>query len=174
MIRRDICDIARTVLGRYIDCAIRLSELRYLSRDERMQDAMTYATELLNLLGELLATHDDYSLLVSLEKLRSVTETNPNFEVTLKRNSTCSYCRSFIREHATYLYVPELEIIFDEVKKSVELGCDIDRMAISARIKDNMARFFETPLSNMKCGKGRDVSAILSDSADVIEKMIFF
>ena len=95
----------------------------------------------------LLSTHEDYSMLATLEKLQTVTDTNPNFEITLKRNAECNYCRSYIFELAQYLYVPEMEILFDAVKKSDFGG--IDRAAVSERISQNRERFFEMPLALM-------------------------
>lgn len=173
MINRDIVDVARTVLGRFTDCAIRLAEKHFLAKDCRMYDAMDAAKGLMKGLCEIFASHSDFSLLETLKGLEQTTEVNPNFEITLKRNAAGSYCRSHISENATYLYLPEMDIIFDEVKKAFEGDFEIDRNAIENRIKANTERFFATPLSEMVCETSNDIGATFKNAAEIIEKLDF-
>ena len=173
MLRRDICDIARTVIGRYVDCAIRLAEIRYLNKDSRMKEAMDASLGLIYALRDVLATHEDFSLLESLQHLQSVTETNPNFEKTLKINAAGYYCRSFITENVSYLYIPEMKIIFDEVQKSVASGNDIDREAITARMQENKDRFLTTSLTEMAAKNIPDLETTLRNAAQIIQSMDF-
>ena len=173
MHRRDIYDIARTVISRYLDCAIRLSELCYLNGGDGMSAAMEASLGLMRELGELLRSHEDYSLYSSLERLRSVTETNPSFEETLKQNATGYYCRSYISENVDELYLPEMIIIFDEVKAALASGSGINREAISARIAENTRRFFSTPLKKMAEREAHPPRSALLAAADIIEKTNF-
>lgn len=173
MINRDIIDVARTVLGRFTDCAVRLAEVHYLEKDSRMYADMEAARNLLKTLCALYASHSDFSLLHSLRLLEKTTEINPNFEITLKRNASGLYCRSHISENATYLYLPEMEIIFGEVKKSFESGNAIDREAIDSKINENTERFFATPLEKMVLSPLNNISDALKSAADIIEKIDF-
>jgi len=173
MINRDIVDVVRTVLGRFTDCAVRLAEIHYLEKDSRMYADMEAARNLLKTLCALYASHSDFSLLHSLRLLEKTTEINPNFEITLKRNASGLYCRSHISENATYLYLPEMEIIFGEVKKSFESGNAIDREAIDSKINENTERFFATPLEKMVLSPLNNISDALKSAADIIEKIDF-
>jgi len=173
MLRRDICDIARTVLGRYTDCAVRLAEIRYIAHDNRMYDAMKSSLGLMKALCGLYASHKDYSLLETIRHLERTTEINPNFEITLKRNASGYYCRSHISENASYLYLPEMKIIFDEVKKASVADVPIDREAVKKRIESNTKRYFEIPLSEMKCDDDRTLPQILREASEIIRDIQF-
>ena len=173
MLRRDIFDIARTVIGRYTDIAIRLAETNYLRKDRYMFTAMEAASSLMGLLRDLLASHKDFSLLESLLRLQRTAPTNPNFERTLKNNAENGYCRSYIYENAAFLDVPEMEILFSEVRKAFENGTDIDRESVNSRMSKNRDRYFETPLSDMKPCHLPPLSDILNKAADVIESVRF-
>lgn len=166
MLRRDVCDIARTVLGRFIDFGILLSKKLYLNGGDPSA-SMERTLELNRTLAGLLATHEDYSMWATLCRLRSVTDTNPDFETTLKRNAENGYCRSYIFENAQYLYVPEMEILFDEVKKAK--NGSPDREAISARAAENRRRYYELPLEKMNEIDRRGVSELLYKAAELID-----
>ena len=167
-LRRDIYDIARTILGRFTEGAVRRAEQLYAQRKDPAP-AMESALALNRLLAGLLSTHEDYSMLATLEKLQTVTDTNPNFEITLKRNAECNYCRSYIFELAQYLYVPEMEILFDAVKKSDFGG--IDRAAVSERISQNRERFFGMPLALMHKIHKPALSQVLNQAAAIIDAL---
>ena len=173
MLKRDITDISRTVLGRFTDCAIRLAEILYLSKNKAMFDAMEAAVCLMKLLCKVLASHSDFSLLETLNGLKRTTEVNPNFEKTLKTNAAGYYCRSHISENAAYLYLPEMEILFDEVKKSFISGKPINRDSLVMRIDVNTKKYHETPLYEMDIEKPDDLHDILNSAADVIENINF-
>ncbi len=169
--RRDLYDIARTVMGRYIDAAILKAELHYLDRAsvDEVSKMMASAVKLLKLLTELLASHEDYSLYESLKKLESVTETNPNFEETLKNNAECGYCRSYIYENAEYLYLPELEHLFCEVKNAVCESREIDKEALAKGFEEIRRRYFALPLEEMDKRKNiRHFAEITGNAAEII------
>lgn len=149
---RDMYDIARTIFGRYINTAILQAEYLYVTNApiEEMENTMAIGEKLMEALSDLLGAHEDYSLLASLERLRSVTETNPNFEATLKENAECGYCRSYVYENAEYLYLPEMRLLFSEVKKAVQNGSPIDKEAIDKGAAEIRKRYFDTPLTAMK------------------------
>ena len=168
MLLRDTVDIGRTVISRYVDIFIRLSELRYLAGGGGMKDGMDSSRTLLECLSDLLYSHSDFSLYDSLTGLRRSAYVNPNFEATLKQNATGYYCRSYISENVKYLYLPEMDIIFTEVKDALSSGREIDREIIKTRIGENTRKFFETPLSLMRENDLPPISEILLRAADVI------
>ena len=149
---RDIYDIARTVIGRYINAAILGAEYLYATNApiESIKSVMTIAESLMETLSELLGSHEDYSLYASLCKLETVTETNPSFEHTLKENAECEYCRAYIYENAKYLYLPEMKLLFLEISKAAESCADIDTQAIKNGCDTIRESFFSIPLKDMK------------------------
>jgi len=172
MLRRDVFDIARTVMARYIDCGIRLAELQYFSKDAKMTETMDKTVDLMTSLSNLLSGHKDFSLFDSLEKMRAVTETKRDFEITLKHNAEGYYCRSFIAENAKYLYLPEMNIIFDEVKRAFNSGKEIDREKINSEFNKNRERYFNTPLRDMAFNCA-DLKEVLKRAAETIDEIKF-
>lgn len=151
MTRRDAYDMARTIIGRYINTAILQVEYLYTAGAsvEEMERTMVIGESLLETLTGLLGTHDDYRLSASLAHLRSVTETNPHFEATLKENAECFYCRSYIYENAKYLYLPEMKLLFSEVKKAALGNQPIDKSAIDNGAMTIRKSYYDTPLDAM-------------------------
>lgn len=172
--RRDMYDLARTVIGRYINGAIYLAQLLYATGAplSALENAMASAEDLLAMLGEVLGSHEDYSLSATLDRLRQVTETNPNFEKTLKTNAECSYCRSYMYEHVKYLYLPEMKCVFDEVKRAVRTNGTYHRESIAPTLSDIRTRYFRTPLSNMQ-GDTLRFSEAVRKAADAVGRIDF-
>ena len=160
MTLRDILDIARTVVSRYINAAIYKAQELYVTCAP-LAELHALGNSCVALMGDMigiLACHTDYSLLDSLKRLGDETEVNPNFENTLKNNAECAYCRSFIYENAEYLYLPELRVLFDTVEECIRTGKPYEMSMLTepyAAIRD---RYFATPLSEMRrdCGTLED------------------
>ena len=149
--RRDAYDIARTVLGRFINAAILKTEICFAKGDIGGQEATSrIAIDLLETLALLLGGHEDYSLLASIERLKTETETNPNFEKTLKNNAECEYNRSHIYENAVYLYLPETKLWLGAATKAAKAGIPLDTKSLKADLEKIRTVYFETPLAKMK------------------------
>ena len=149
--RRDAFDVARTVIGRFINAAILRAEISFAKKDaEGVEKASQIAVSLIQALGLLLGGHEDYSLLASLERLRTETEVNPNFERTLKNNAEHEYNRAHIYENAVYLYLPEARIWLGAALEAAKAGKPIDKNSALAEIQKNRSVYFETPLAEMK------------------------
>ncbi len=159
MLRRDVYDIARTVIGRYVDYGIHLTIEFYekwlrgenVSAD-RAQQILDSTEALLETLSDLLGGHEDYSLSESLNKLREVTSVNCCFEDTLKANVSCPYCRSFVFETVRYLCLPELHAILSVMRQ--QIGSDApDAEQVNAVIGQQRTLddfFFRTPLNDLR------------------------
>lgn len=171
---RDLYDLARTILERYMSAAIWKTQILYLEGAEydSIVELMTLTEELLKVFADLLSSHEDYSMFASLEGLNKVTETNPNFEATLKNNASCSYCRSFIYENAEYLYIPELKAVFDEAKAALKDGREIDRDAIQKRGEEITENYMTLSLKEMESRKeSHTFSEITKRASEIISKM---
>lgn len=166
--RRDAYDIARTVIGRFINAAILKAQICFAKGDIRGQEeASRTAIDLLSALAQVLGGHEDYSLLASLERLKTETETNPNFETTLKNNAEHEYNRAHIYENAVYLYLPETRIWLGAALEAAKAGKPMDKNSALAEIQKNRSVYFETPLAEM-----RRESAPLSKIAEVAKAVI--
>lgn len=174
MTRRDAFDIAKTILGRFANAALLHAQLLYATGapEGELDNAMAAALGVMDSLAETLGAHEDYSLYKTLEGLRSVTDTNPDFERTLKNNAECMYCRGYIYENARYLYLPEAEILFDEVKRAACDQRELDRAAVTERIAQNKKYYFETPLCQMQ-EKPLSFGAVAQNAAEAIKKLVF-
>lgn len=183
LLRRDLFDMARTVVGRYVNFGIMHCERVYgeiiSGQDEggsgltEMDHMMRETVGLLESLADLLSLHDDYSMYASLKRLESVTDTNPNFEMTLKRNGENFYCRSYIFENVRYLYVPEMKIVFEEVRRAATSRAKVDREGIGTRREENRKVYYSVPLAEMKPRSGKDIGTVLKESAANIQNMKF-
>ena len=149
--RRDAYDIARTVISRFIDAAILHAEIRFAKGDaDGVLEASRIAVSLLEYFAMLLGGHEDYSLLASLERLKTETEINPNFEKTLKNNAECEYNRAHIYENVAYLYLPETKVWLDAAVAAAKVGAKMDGKGLTAELKKIRSVYFETPLAEMK------------------------
>ena len=99
---------------------------------------------------DLLGSHEDYSLWETLTRLRSVTDTNPNFEETLKNNAECGYCRAYIYENAAYLYLPEMKALFEQAKIAALENKPLDKESLAALAANIRQQYMDTPLADMK------------------------
>ncbi len=177
-LRRDVCDLARTILGRFTDASLMLCETAFAAGDrEKFSERREKAVGLIAALADLLGTHEDYSLYETLLGLRRVTETNPNFEATLKQNAENGYCRAYIYENAAYLYTPEIRILLDAAQDALSVLSDkpfdrsrIDMDAVTRAVNENRERFYMLPLAEMAPVK-RDVREILYRAAELIETL---
>ena len=169
--RRDAYDIARTVISRFINAAILRAELCFAKGDaDGVEKASKIAVSLLEALCLLLGGHEDYSLLASLERLKNETETNPNFEKTLKNNAECSYCRAHIYENAAYLYLPEAKLWLDAAVQAAKAGAPLKAEDFAADFEKIRAVYFDTPFAEMK--RESAPLAILAEQArKIIEKL---
>ena len=149
--RRDAYDIARTVISRFINAAILHAELCFANGDEGgVEKASQISISLLEAFCLLLGGHEDYSLLASLERLKTETDTNPNFEKTLKNNAECDYNRAHIYENAVYLYLPETRLWLSAAIAAAKAGIPLDTKGLTADLAKIRAVYFETPLAEMK------------------------
>lgn len=164
-IRRDIIDLARTALGRYMNFMLMRIVTCADTDNARVCAIRAEFDKLLNLMGELLACHEDYSLYASLKKLSEEAEVTEGFETTLKRNSTARYCRSYIAEHTRYLYPKECRAVLDWICTPKDVRPELDGISICEALTKE---FINTPLSEMQEPIGHTLAEILALAADII------
>ncbi len=159
---RDLIDIARaganlSLRTMFMDYCVRLEAWRHgRQRAEDLAGAEGVIRTTFQALADLLEQNDDFSLRLTLERLSSFAPLNPAAEATLKKNASSSYCRNQTYEVVRCLYLPELEVYFEQMK--AKLARD-DRSPFQAIEEENGAMeaarqgisrsFMATPLAQM-------------------------
>ena len=170
-LERDLYDIIRTIIGRYINACILKAQIAYAKKDlNEVKHASNSAIKLLKNLALLLGGHSDYSLYNSLKKLEEETTFNPNFEQTLKNNSECQYCRAHIYENAEYLYLPEVEIWLNEAVNSLSENRAFNKESALKKINENREVYFKTPLKDLEV-KNLEVLKIIDNCLDILNNI---
>lgn len=157
-IRRDTIDILRTIIGRCVNYGIMsLGKMVALWRNNQMDEQSIKkqcdsCLALIELLGDLLGMHEDYSMNETLKRLKSTSKVNPLFENTLKNNVADSYCRTYNYELVKYLCVPEAKFYFswllNEVNNNKRQGWS-EKPEFAQRKKEFMSNFKKNSLSSM-------------------------
>jgi hypothetical protein len=179
-IRRDIFDIARTILGRYIHTGLILVISffqKWKSEGEINPDfykCCDIVMNLLNYLQDLLGEHDDYSMVATFEGLKKVSPVNPVFENTLKCNASCDYHRSYSYENVKWLYIPEMKLVLNWLEQNLNEGnrrelkyCE-KYNDLAKQIKE---QYFNTPLSTLGKHDQHCIREILNDAANEISRL---
>lgn len=150
-LRRDIFDIVRTVVKRYKQHGLREVERAYIEGEEPFR-ACQRCLLLTDLLAELLAQSEDFSLAKSYRRLEAIHPVNPAFENTLKENASAQYCRTQIYENVRYLYRYEEELCFEMLRRSLEEGVhpDVIREEYVNRAKENQQKFIEASFADLE------------------------
>ena len=153
---RDMYDIARVVVARYLQIALHevIIELYKFKKDGSKPDEalklLEKSIELAKLMTELLSQHRDYSLSSTYEKLYDEAPVNPQFDRTLKENASCEYNRTQVYEHFKYLYVPEMEIAQKWAKDCAVHNEIKDISPYMEQIEDIRKTYLDTPFKDMK------------------------
>ena len=113
-------------------------------------------------MGELLETHSDFSINATLDSLRKVAPLNPHAEMTLKGNAENSYCRSYIYELYKAIYIPEAEIICQQLATLPE-GEYPDSAYLEEQENALRDRFYATPLETYRPGKNVSLSQVAAN-----------
>jgi len=156
---RDLLDLGRTTAVR----ALHFGLCRLIVAMDAWHDGKDNAADIrrlmernqamLVLLGELLAAHDEYSLYASLQDLQAQQDCNPRFEHTLKGNAENGYCRAFITELITEVYLPEMAAAAGEIERWLQAGRRL-RMTYSGKDLEAIKKpivdeFYRKPLADM-------------------------
>lgn len=110
--RRDITDIVRTALGRFLNLLL-LYIVCNAVKGEFNQELSQIYKQLLYCLCQVLDSHEDYSQYKTLEGLKAESRVNTAFEPAFKENLANSYCRGYASEFMRGLCVPENIIYLD-------------------------------------------------------------
>ena len=159
---RDLYDLARTILTRYLN-GLTLTLCRQYSHGEEVKETAEKLLRLLALYGDFLASNQEYSLFATLRALNETAPVNPNFTPTLKRNCDNLYCRSAVTECVLELYLPEVERLTEQLKAG-----KYDKEALVSFCKANQTAFEARPL--IPTANKEHPARVLQQAAEVLEK----
>ncbi len=142
-IRRDVIDLARTVLGRCLNfLVIRALENRENRAEVKKIQALYLDT--LEQMRRLLSTTADFSVFATLRAVQSTAPTNPRFETALKRNIHNSYCSQPAYELIEGVFVAEGVYAFDALAEGEE------NAGYGKKLAELEKHFIETPLEALR------------------------
>ncbi len=160
-VKRDITDIARTVLDLYMSAVFNKLCIDKEGRGERADQF----SALFDCLIDILETSDDFSLSYTMQHINKVHPVPPSFEVTLKNNIEDRYCRQHCFELFKYVVKPECDIVMNWFKKPY----DIDFNTAFCNVRDS---FYKAPLDNMKRVAKKDaLKTAIARSAKIIAEL---
>ncbi len=163
-ILRDGVDLARTVIGRYMNnLLMKAKVLEAAGEREKIPEVRDTFLSLMNDLIAVLGKNPDFSLYHSLERLNSVCPVNKNFEHTLKGNLIWQYNRQYAYEPVKYLYIKECELTFTQLMSE-------ERLELEDKYKALVDEFMNKPLDEMKPDVAEDINTILNRAAETIRK----
>jgi len=189
--RRDALDMARTVASRALLVGMIAGSLDMeswragKSGAERARKLAGLTQRLLDALGDITGSADEFSMYASLKRLERATrigdidpKVNPHSEQTLKSNAENDYCRSHHYELVRHLYAPELRSYWEWVLKKIDSGDKSpskrpqEFVQISARHRD---KFYATSLAEMAPKQARgpaELGRVLSGLSGLIREML--
>ena len=157
MIKRDVLDMVRTIIGRYAHIAMLFQGLAIIDCKEgknakaRVKELGENVLALIKALPEVLAIGKDYSVYETWKALHEETEVYPAFEYTLKKNSIAPYDRHNFLEQVTTVYIEENEwlqqVLINAVETNEYSPEVIDKYL--AKRKEVVDAYYEIPLEEI-------------------------
>ena len=164
---RDSVDIARTVLGRFLNYTI-INALCSIGDKDGLEALKKRYMELLDIMSDILSLNTDFSLYHSLKELRKVAPTNPDFEITLKRNISNDYCTQPCLELVNNIFKAEGEIVFDWL-----INAEKDSVwNFKEEHNKIIEKFMNTPLESMKPVKTLKPEDVILKAANYMQEIL--
>lgn len=166
-ILRDSIDIARTVIGRFLNYTF-IRALNAIGDTNRVCALKRQYFELLEIMSDLLHLNSDFSIYQSLKELEQVAPTNPDFEITLKRNICNGYCAQPASELVDHVFKAEAEVVFQWLIDA-KVG---DEWDFGEQYRAIMDDFWHTPLDLMQTDHRFEPATVLSNAATCIAALL--
>ena len=163
---RDAMDLARTVLGRFMNYLIAASMAR-VNDKAFLKQAKALYPEMLAAMAGLVSLNDDFSVYQTLLELQKTAPVNPDFERTLKRNINNRYCAQPAYELITQVFAKESELAFDWLLQNEDEAAD--RPNFRSEMRAICKEFIETPLKTMQPTEKPTLEAAVLKAAQAVE-----
>jgi len=156
---RDVLDLARTCAARTLHYGLLKmifafeSWRNFKGQGQEVLERLELCGKMLDLLGQILAAHPDYSMYESLLLLQKHPQCNPDFEKTLKGNAENGYCRAYIYELVGDIYRPEFALAADIIRQQMAQNNHEQLLNPEELVKDDLKKiadaFYQKPLQKM-------------------------
>ncbi|MBQ0006598.1 MAG: hypothetical protein KBS57_04245 [Alistipes sp.] len=150
---RDAIDLARTVLGRMFTVELYKYLIAYNGKASgnatasELRRAGAKALAALTGIRDVLSLSDDYSMNVSMDRLKEVNpDINPAFEHAFKGNAENGYCRTYISELFDWYYLPQMKVLLEKIGSP----------DAPDRMKAIVDDFYSRPLASMMTPAAKD------------------
>ena len=161
---RDVIDLARTMLGRYMNLIIMAAVTESFEPVKLLELKRLY-TKLLDTMIGILRCNPEFSMEDTMQQLKASAPVNPNFEITLKHNLCNNYCLQAAYEPAKYLYRKEIDAGFQYL-----LSSDADKNLLTQQREALLNEFWELPLAKMQDEPYTPLQNLLMDSVNAIRE----
>lgn len=175
--KKDLIDIARSILARYIDSFL-IAEALELCKGSDEKTISVLSKNILSLLSclrDILAESDEFSLYATLCALEKTEKVFDGFEDTLKNNAESFYCRTNAYEIVKEILIPENErlqkIFIEKSKDENMIFTDEDKKAFSDDMKSISRAFHSKPLCESYGEKEPDFVGSAKAAAKIIQKI---
>ncbi len=160
---RDGIDIARTLVGRYMNYLIMKAKIHEADgeRDKIISVKATFEP-LMDCMCQILSANNDFSLYDTLKGLNEVCPVNKNFEHTLKGNLIINYNRQYCHEAVSHLYSKECSLAFEGMISG-------DTEGFEEKYQEYEDAFMNTPLEAMYSVGGVNIKKVLETAANIIK-----
>lgn len=163
MICRDVIDLLRTMLGRYMNLIVMIA-LEHKGSTAYLKQLKKQYEILMDIMVKALKLNPDFSMHNTLEALKRSAPVNPAFEKTLKQNLCNGYCLQAAYEPAKYLYQKEIDVGFSWLMS--ESG---DKTELANQRNKLLEAFWNKPLSEMQTSDRSDLTELLTKAASSIQ-----
>ena len=161
---RDAVDLARTVLGRFMNYLI-VKAVICVNDKELLKKLKVQYLQMMDVMAELLSLNSDFSMYQTLLDIQRVAPVNPNFEATLKRNINNRYCAQPAYELVTRVFAEEGELAFDWL-----IGADADSVPdFRKQMREIGKRFIDTPLEAIQPSNKATLKETIIKVSEVVE-----
>lgn len=165
-VMRDTVDITRTVLGRFMNYII-IKAITLRGNTKCVQILKQHYMTLLDIMAEILCLNTDFLIYHSLKELEAAAPTNPNFEITLKRNISNEYCSQPTYELVTQVYKYEGETVFDWLASAEKNSVP----NFEKEYNDILKKFFNTPLKSIQPTNKTKPDLVILKAANEIKEL---
>ena len=166
-ILRDSIDIVRTVLGRFLNYIL-INALDTIEDKERLCTLQLQYMELLDIMSEVLSLNTDFSVYHTLKELENTAPTNPDFEITLKRNICNAYCTQPAFELTNHIFKREAKVVFERL---IHCGGEVD-WDFKKEYQLILDDFMQTPLADMKPSEALQPEKVLMRAAEYMKYLL--
>ena len=167
---RDVIDLVRTMLGRYLNLVI-ITALESANNPDQILKLKLQYKKLMDIMIDILSINPEFSMLATLEDLRKVAPVNPDFEITLKQNLCNGYCLQPAYEPAYCIFRNEIDAGFEYL-----MSDEKDKEKLLQKRDDILTVFWNAPLKELQPAKIGELSTLIPQAAQAInetESLIF-